>query len=150
MKNIALVILSVVIQSFAMGQAMEPVTWSTEYHTLEDGNVEILFKAVMDDGWHLYSQHLESDEGPVATTFTIDASDNYQFEGQPTEEEVTIAYDPNFEMNIAMFEDSTVFKQIMMSEQKAYTVKGNISFMACNDEQCVFPPEYVFEIKITK
>ncbi len=54
------------------GQIYSPVKWSITLSPAGDGNYTLLAKATINDGWWVYSQHLENEDGPIATTITYD------------------------------------------------------------------------------
>lgn len=122
---------------------LEPVNWS--FSSAQDGDEYVLtFAASIDEGWHLYSQFLESDEGPIATAFYFDTTvTNVEYVGKVEEQEAHVEYDPNFEMNLAFFEGQTEFKQrIKVTDGNPPVVKGELEFMVCDDSRCL-PPKYV-------
>ena len=59
---------------FSQAQIFDPVSWTTETKVFEDGKVELLVHATIEKDWHLYSQTLPSDDGPIATEFTFPKS----------------------------------------------------------------------------
>ncbi|MFN4854431.1 MAG: hypothetical protein ACK5JC_08445 [Bacteroidota bacterium] len=65
-------------------QIMRPVSWSFDKKKISDTEYELLFLAKINKGWHIYSQFLESDQGPVATTFTFENSPRYSRTGKTT------------------------------------------------------------------
>jgi hypothetical protein len=95
--------------SEATSGILAPVKWSVNSVKVEEGVYDIIFTANIDQNWHLYSQFLPSNEGPVATTFKIEAPANVQLvegvkEGAPTKK-----YDPNFMMDVNFFSGKTSF-----------------------------------------
>ena len=48
-------------------QIHNPVKWNTSHEQTADGEFDLIFTATIDDGWSVYSQYLESDDGPVRT-----------------------------------------------------------------------------------
>ena len=106
----------------------------TEYNLVSTANI--------DKGWHLYSQNVPED-GPIATTFTFEKNDNFEFAGIVTEEKGKTIDDPVFGMRIKFFEDKAEFKQrIKILNEELSIVKGEVEFMVCDDARCL-PPSYV-------
>ena len=56
----------------AFGQILEPVKWTMEQKHIAGDEFELVFKAKIEDGWKVYSQYLESDDGPIRTSFNFD------------------------------------------------------------------------------
>ncbi len=104
------------------------------------------FTAEIDDGWHLYSQHL-SEGGPLPTVFKFRLNTNYECEGQPSEEEeAKEVYEEVFEMNVKYFENKAVFKQrIKTNTHRPLKIEGEINYMSCDTEKCI-PGHTNFEI----
>lgn len=130
-------------------QVYDPVDWAFEVLEISDSEVELVFKATIEEGWHVYSQDLPSDEGPIATYFDFKTSDDYSLSGKVKEGKFITEYDPNFEMDLNYFKDEAVFKQrIKRKSDKKFNVKGELTFMVCNEEMCL-PPDYVdFDFKV--
>ena len=89
-----------------------PVKWSFQAKETGKGTYALVFTGTIDDGWYTYSQFLESEDGPVATSFTYQEGPHYKLEGQAKEsgEKLTI-YDKVFEMNLTKFKHKAVFTQ---------------------------------------
>ena len=47
----------------------EPVKWTLEAEKISETGYDIIFTAQIDKGWSVCSPHLESDEGPIPTSF---------------------------------------------------------------------------------
>ena len=112
---------------------------------------EISYKAVIDKGWHVYSQHLDPEKiGPVPTSFEIDKEVSGVAElMEVSEPEAIVHYDPNFKMDLSYFEDEVIFKQKIILKDQPGIFKGWLEFMVCDDKECL-PPEYVdFEIDLS-
>lgn len=134
-------------QSFS--QILDPVDWSTDIKKLGDGKVELIIHAEIDEGWHLYAQYLERNDGPIATEFTFEKSPNYKLLGKTAEPTPKTEYDPNFAMDLNYFANQVTFKQkVQVLKEVDFTIKGEVYFMVCDAEKCL-PPEYIdlgFEI----
>jgi hypothetical protein len=60
-------------------QILKPVKWTFNVNRINDCEAELIFKAKIDKGFHVYSQFLDRDDGPVATTFNFDKSNDSNF-----------------------------------------------------------------------
>lgn len=143
----------IAVFSFSLGQVnaqvYDPVDWTFEVSEISASEVELVFKATIEEGWHMYSQDLPSDEGPIATYFDFVASSDFERSGKVKEGKFITEYDPNFKMDLNYFKDGAVFKQrVKRTTDKKFKVKGELTFMVCNEEMCL-PPEYVeFDFKV--
>ena len=124
------------------GQILEPVKWSTSVEKISDSDYDLVIKATIDKGWHLYAQSIP-DDGPIPTTFSFETQDDaFQLIGKPTEETGHTDFDKVFEMNIKYFENSTTFKQrIRVLTDDKIEILGTVEFMVCDDMRCLPPTE---------
>ncbi len=149
LKNIITLILTFFIGNIGFAQILKPVKWSYSVNRINDCEAELIFKAKIDKGFHVYSQFLDRDDGPVATTFNFDKSVDCIFIGKITEGKPIEEYDPNFEMKLKFFANDAIFKQkIKISNLKSFTVKGYLNFMVCDESKCLPPEDVDFEFKI--
>lgn len=130
------------VSGVASAQILEPVKLSTSVE--RDGDqATLILTAKIEDGWHMYSQFLSSDDGPAATELTFAESAEYSLEGKAEEEDVLTHFDEMFEMDVNYFDHQAVFKQkIKVSNESAFKVKGTIYYMVCDDGRCLPPEEF--------
>lgn len=148
-KSIFTLIATLFFIASAQAQIFNPVQWSTSVEDKGDGTYDLKIKAKIEKEWHLYSQTLPSDDGPIATEFTFTESADFKRVGKVKEPKAITHYDPNFDMDLNYFENEVTFTQSIKSNTpKGYTVKGEVYFMVCDAEKCL-PPEYIdLEFKI--
>lgn len=142
MKYFIALLFSVV--TFMIG-AQERVKWDFSYSS---ENKQLTFKATIDDGWHLYSQHINNTIGPVPTSFTFEKNDNIVMEGTVIEPKPIQAYDENFEATLDFFKNDVTFKQNLAKIISGEVIKGYVTFMVCNEVMCLPPSDYPFTIQI--
>ena len=129
--------------TISKAQIFNPVSWKTHVKELGNGTFELQMTASIEDGWHLYSQSLPSDDGPIATEFTIKDSPNYELVGKVAEPKPKTEFDPNFDMDLNYFEKKVTFTQKIKSlNAKGYKATAEVYFMVCDAEKCL-PPEYL-------
>lgn len=150
-RVIAFILLPVLVfvTQFASSQIYTPVKWEFSSKVVDDNTIDLLFTAKIDKGWHVYSQFLGTDDGPIATTFEFEKSSDYNREGKVGEEEPHEEYDPNFDMVLKYFSDEATWTQrITRKSMSAFQVKGYLDFMVCDESKCL-PPEMVdFEFAV--
>ena len=123
-------------------QVLEPVKWSTSVEKISDTEFDLISRATIDRGWHLYSQDVPED-GPIPTTFNYDTGANAELMGNTLEEEGRTVHDPVFNMRIKFFDDAAEFRQrITLLNKELSIVKGEVEFMVCDDMRCL-PPSYI-------
>jgi thiol:disulfide interchange protein DsbD len=145
-KLYTLLLVLLVLQSQA--QIENPVKWSYSAQKTGKNEANILIKADIQKGWHLYSQFIE-DGGPIPTSFTFSPSKDFKLEGKVSESPKAVtAFDPNFGMKIAWHETQVVFTQKIKTTSDKFTLKGVLEYMVCNNNKCLPPTEQEFSIPV--
>ena len=140
-------ILLLTLATLSFGQN-NTVSWKFSAEKVGTNEYTIHLDATVKDGWYVYSQYLESDDGPVRTSITFEGNSAIKPEGTPTEEGNKIkGYDNLFGMNITKYKKHLKISQTIKTE-KATTLKGYVTFMTCNDEQCLPPTDVPFELEL--
>ncbi len=130
-------------------QVYAPVSWSFSSAEDSDGNIELVMKASIEAGWHVYAMELPSDDGPIPTSFSFESSPNFSLEGKVKEGKYKTSYDPNFAMELNYFDNSATFiQEIKRLKDGAFKAKGMLTFMVCNDKMCLPPEDVEFEIAV--
>ena len=102
-------LLSFAILSFA--QILRPIKWNLSVNNISETEKELVFKASIDKGWHLYSMDIP-EGGPVATNFTFSQVEGAKLVGKVKAVETPISKeDPQFEMVLSWFERNATFIQ---------------------------------------
>jgi len=129
-------------------QAQDLVQWKFDVQKTAKKEYTITASATIADGWYVYSQYLESDDGPIKTELVFEGLEDLELIGQATEEGKKVSgYDDMFDMNIVKYKDKMVIQQKVKIKKKT-TAKGYITFMTCDDQSCRPPKDIPFEIKL--
>lgn len=126
--------------------SQDRVDWSYSYDKVTS---QVLIKAEIAEGWHLYSQRIKNDIGPIATSFQFQKTEGIELIGTTQEPPALEEYDPNFEGELNFFKDEVTFEQ-QLKVNKGGILNGSVVFMVCNDTMCLPPTEIPFSIKIEK
>lgn len=144
--RIALLLICFFSYSSAFAQ-LEPVKWSFDFEKVSDTEYDIIFTAKIDKGWSVYSPYLDSDEGPIPTTFQFYNND-LQAVGKAREEgNRKEVFDELFGMNLIKFSRKARFTQ-RVKVNDSNTVSGHLTYMTCDDESCLPPENVNFEIAL--
>jgi len=127
---------------FAFSQ--DEVKWSFSYNS--DASCA-LFSAELKDGWHLYSQFIDEDLGPIPTTFDFLDNANLSRIELVKESNVKTVYDENFGGDLGILEGKAIFSQQILVKESTI-LKGTVLYMVCNDKGCLPPGVEEFEIEI--
>jgi len=135
-------LLTIVSLSTVQSQILDPVKWSTSVKKISESEYDLISKATIEGGWHLYSQ-VVPEGGPLPTVFTFEENNAYKTIGKVKEGKGVTELDPVFDMIITFFSNTATFTQrVQLTENKGTTVKGEVEFMVCDDTRCL-PPNYV-------
>ncbi|MGB7841652.1 MAG: cytochrome c biogenesis protein CcdA, partial [Salinimicrobium sp.] len=129
----------------------EPVTWEAIVEQENDSIYNLIFKAELEPGWHLYSQEEVEEGGPFPTEFSFNNEEAaYELLGSTSEPEGTALFDPVFEMEIKYFEEASTFIQKIKVEPGTNPeVHAEVFFMVCDDEQCLAPERVPFTLSLS-
>ncbi|MDO5570031.1 MAG: cytochrome c biogenesis protein CcdA [Bacteroidales bacterium] len=147
-KNFILFIL-LITSVFVKAQILEPITWEFTTKEISDKEVELIFKAKIENGWHLYGMTLPAG-GPSPTTFSFNEIIGAKLVGKVTSQREPIyKIDPQFDMELNWFDSNIDFVQKIEITGDEYNIQGEIKFMGCNDETCLppTPEEFSFSGK---
>ena len=129
----------------AKAQILEPVQWTVETEKLNKNEYNIVFKAEIEDGWHLYSQNTPFG-GPMPLYFEFIDTLGIERQGGVTEPKAIVHYSDIFEIDEHFFENEAVFTQRVKLLGDAATVTGVITGQTCK-ESCI-QLEYEFEVQL--
>ena len=149
MKKHLILLFALIAFTVGNSQILEPVKWQTSIEKFSDTEYNLVSKATIESGWHLYSQNVPAD-GPIPTTFTFDdANGAFKIIGNTGELEGKTVDDPVFQMRIKFFEKSAIFVQRVQLLGDVTSVKGTVEFMVCDDTRCLPPTEVDLVFNIT-
>ncbi len=120
-------------------QIFNPVSWEFSKEQISDSEVELTFKASIEEHWHMYSQNVEDEM--IATKFTFIIGEDTSIV-KPIESETIEQYEPLWEMTLRYFENEAIFKQrVTVNTKDPLKIGGYVDFMVCDEAQCL-PPDY--------
>lgn len=132
-------------------QILNPVKWSSEVKQIKSNEFEIILTAKIDKGWHIFSQTLPETATPIPTAIVFDASPAYKLKGKTTELSTPhFMKDVDEVTQLKMYEGTGVFKQLIILTGESATVTGSVTYMCCDDHQCLPPNDYTFKLSCTK
>ncbi len=115
----------------------EPVIWEKEFNKISETEYELVFKAKIFEGWHVYSQHTP-EGGALPTEFTFSkAGTDYELIGETNESETTTEFSDIFEVDETFFKKKAVFTQrIQLLNPDIRQIDVNIFYQVCK-EVCI-------------
>lgn len=147
MKKLLFTLL-VFVASAVYGQMENPVTISSSID-VADGVATLKFKAAIESGWHLYSTDLPAG-GPTSATVEFETLEGAQLLGTlvPGAGEIE-KDDPIFGMKVKYYENEATFTQKVKLLGGKCRLQGYLRYGACNDETCLPPTTYEFDVEGT-
>ena len=129
-------------------QILNPVRWTYTAKKIADKTYELHLTATIDGNWHMYAQ--DAGEGPEPTVINFTTNPLLKFDGKVKEVgKLEKSYDNNFKSVLKYYSKKIDFVQkVKVKSSIATVVKGSVSFMVCNDRQCLPPREVPFTIKV--
>ena len=147
MKLVFSLLLTIFSLQLAIAQP-NPVKWSYEVEEINSSEYEVAFVASIDQGWAIYSQHLDPEKGPIPTSFNFEENKALQLLGTTEENgDKKEGFDPIFEMNLIKFANKVRFTQKVKSPE-GEVLKGQFRYMTCNSKSCLPPVTIDFSIDL--
>lgn len=142
-RFLSFLFLCVVCCSMFAQQLQQPVKWSISLSEKESSSSTILFSALVEEGWHVYTTSLP-DDGPVPTQIIFDSLSNVILVGDlESETPIVTKYDEAFAMNLSWYDGNVNLSQsIKIEDSTDFFIRGYVRFMCCNEESCM-PPKNV-------
>jgi hypothetical protein len=144
--NILKYILPLILTHSLSTLAQAEVKWDGQYD-IQQKRMRIL--ASIPEGWHIYSQFVAPEIGPVPTSFALKPSSGIKCIGRVEQPAPIQQYDDAFGALLDYFEGEVLFSQ-QLKVKKTGTVQCTISYMMCDKTMCLPPTEKQLLITIKK
>lgn len=129
--------------------AQDEVNWNTSVNHLEDNLYEVVFKAAIRPGLHLYDLGPYKDPYVNITKFHFGPSETLSLETDPYHiTQPTPKYEPAFGEEIGYFYNKAEFGMKVRLEGEGGVLNGTIDWAVCDDTGCLPPQETEFSVKI--
>lgn len=148
-KGLFAFLLTFIVGIFTLSAQVEnPTRWSFSQKSLGNNEYELVFKAQIEPGWHIYSMYTPAG-GPMATTLAFEeAGKGVELLGKATENEPKKEHDDIFGVDVWSFDNEYVITQkVKVTDQSVAAIQGTLEFQVCREGQCVMFDES-FNIKI--
>jgi hypothetical protein len=141
--------LLLVLTSGAEAFAQTPYSWDFTAKKTGFNTYEIHCKVNVNTPWHTYSQ-FTPDGGPVPTKFIFAKNPLYRLDGNVKEDgKMIIKHETVFGVDVKYFDGTVDFVQKIKFNGIAKTnFTGSVTFMVCNDEQCLPPATQKFSVPL--
>ncbi|MBK8847364.1 MAG: hypothetical protein IPO27_12795 [Bacteroidetes bacterium] len=130
----------------AQDASKEQVSWIVEYVSIDSLHGELIMKATMDDGMHIFAIDHTADFG-LPTFFEVSSDSSYYYTNGPVLQPDPIIKEGNFSAPLRYYSHQATFKQAIVTIGKVpFIIKGNINYQACNDEMCFLPKDVPIKV----
>tara|TARA_R110000765_G_scaffold2384_6_gene7304 strand:- start:3854 stop:5818 length:1965 start_codon:yes stop_codon:yes gene_type:complete len=124
-----------------------PVVWEQQVKKLSNTEYELVMKAKILDGWHMYSQ-FTSEFGSLPSEFTYNGHGTvYELVGGTTESETIKEYSEIFEVEETYFKDNATFTQrIKVVDAKINQIDVDLFFQVCKEVCIPMDKKFIFTL----
>lgn len=140
-------VISILLTSLLV-QAQSPVSWQFQSQKKEDGGYEVILKASIQPGWHLYSQKQPDDAIAIPTSIQFNNNPLVIREKEIREVGKMQKYtDKTLGVTAHQYSGEVSFVQTVKLKAKVKTaITGEIEYQVCDDEKCLPPKKVPFTI----
>ncbi|MBC5842576.1 thioredoxin family protein [Flavobacterium sp. F-380] len=137
MKKILFIFISFLAFANANSQMLDPVKWSTKIEKKSENTFVLVFDAVLEKDWHMYSQ-FTPDGGPLQLEVSFkNQKGNFNLVGKAKESKTKTAYNDIFEVNETFFEGKAQIRQeVTVTNPKLGTIDAVLNYQVCK-EVCI-------------
>jgi thiol:disulfide interchange protein len=94
--------------------------------------VDLIFTAVIDKDWYMYSSDFDPDLGPMLTTFTYEKNNTFEVIGKLKPQNPKTKFEEVWGGNVRYFEGKGVFKQTIKVLADNPVIKGASEYQTCS------------------
>lgn len=118
---------------------LNPVTWTFSATKVADKTYEIHMKAVIQSGWHLYSQTQPKNAIASPTKFVINPNPLFSKDGKIKEVgTMEVMNDKELGVSANQYSGTVDFVQkIKLKSSVATNFTGTVEFQTCDDKKCL-------------
>jgi thiol:disulfide interchange protein DsbD len=148
MRKIILIFLITLGVTTAMAQT--PVTWNFTTRKIDNKTYELHLTAVLQTGWHLYSQTQPDDAIAVPTGIKFNINPLLKLDGKITEVGKLEKFkDIKLGVSAHQYSKKVDFVQLVKLKTSAKTnISGSVEYQTCDDKKCLPPKTVNFSVAI--
>ncbi|MDM1506199.1 thiol:disulfide interchange protein, partial [Myroides odoratimimus] len=148
MRNLAYLLFFLVSLVTVQAQITNPAKWQTKIEKKSDTEYTITWDAIVQEGWHMYSQYTP-EGGPLPLEFSYaNLEGNYQLIGKARESETTTTFNPVFEVDETYFVGPVKLVQdIKITNLTTENIQVELAYQVC-EEMCISQSNlFVYDLK---
>ena len=131
-----ILLLFILISVIAQAQVLRPNEFAFQLSTREykvGDEIDLIFKATIDKGWHLYSSDFDPDLGPMVTELVFTDNESYELVEGIQAINPKKGYDDVFEGDYTYFIEKGEFRQKIKVLKLPLQFSGSINYQVCTD-----------------
>ena len=147
MKKILFILISFLAFANANSQMLDPVKWTTKIEKKSENTFVLVFDAVLEKDWHMYSQ-FTPDGGPLQLEVAFkNQKGNFTLVGKAKESKTRTAYNDIFEVNETFFEGKAQIRQeVTITNAKLTSIDAVLNYQVCKEVCINQEKKFTFEI----
>ena len=117
-------------------QILKPISWKvllSNSSAKAGDEIEIRFKARIENDWYLYSSDFDPDLGPMVTEFAFEENNSYELIGDIQPIDAKKKYDSLWEGEYTYFKNEGLFTQKVKILTDDFNISGNYTYQVCSD-----------------
>lgn len=148
MKKIILGLAMIMTAGFASAQMLKPVKWTFSSKKIADKVYEVHLTAIIQSGWHLYSQTQPKDAINNPTAIVFNANPIISLDGKTAEiGKMEVYTDKRLGISANQYANKVDFVQKVKLKANAKTnISGSVEFQTCDDKKCLPPEKLTFNV----
>jgi len=137
MKKLLFILIAFLAFGTVNSQILDPAKWTSKIEKKSETNYVLVFDAVIENDWHLYSQ-FTPDGGPLPLEIAFkNQKGNFNLVGKAKESKTRTAFNDIFEVNETFFEKKAQIRQeIVITNPKLTEIKVDFNYQVCK-EVCI-------------
>jgi thiol:disulfide interchange protein len=142
-----LILLTLMWTAVAFSQMENPVKWKTHVEKVNDSTYNLVMKATIEKGWHMYSQHT-AEGGSLPIEITSEQADkDFKFNGKAAESPTETKFNETFGVEETFFTNAAVLKQsVTLLNKDVKEIKVLFYGQACIDACIQLEENFTFDL----
>lgn len=140
--RLPLLIFGIFVSIAALAQIKTPAKWTytpSSTSVSAGSEVELVFKATIEPGWHLYSTEFPCEDGPMKAVFTFTPHASYKLVGAPVPVKPVSSHDKIFDCDVKYFNNTGEIRQKIKVQSLPLKISGELEYQVCSEAsgQCI-------------
>ena len=147
MKKLLFILIAFLAFANVNSQILDPAKWTTKIEKKSETNYVLVFDAVIENDWHLYSQ-FTPEGGPLPLEITFkNQKGNFNLVGKAVESKTRTAFNDVFEVNETFFEKKgQVRQEITITNPKLTEIKVDFNYQVCKEVCINIEKNFTFKV----